>query len=117
MPSMWVEEMNFDKVQRRLIQKRKVYNDTPMGIVGIAPEYAEAAVRRPARSQSADAAPQSRRTDQAPLLQRVRSDEFVLSGGIYENPNRPEERLRPAGHAAHCWRRPAGRTATRRGAW
>ena len=32
----WVEEMNIDRVQRGLIQKRKVYNDNPSGIQGFA---------------------------------------------------------------------------------
>ena len=27
----WVEELNFDKVQRGLIQKRKIFNDNPHG--------------------------------------------------------------------------------------
>jgi len=32
----WVEELNFDRVQRGLIQKRKIYNDAPSGFGGIA---------------------------------------------------------------------------------
>ena len=33
-PREWVEEMNFDRVQRGLIQKRKIFNDAPAGISG-----------------------------------------------------------------------------------
>src|SRR5882672_1781104 len=29
---LWAEEMNFDKVQRGLVQKRKVYSDAPIGL-------------------------------------------------------------------------------------
>ena len=32
----WVEEMNFDKVQRGLVQKRKIFNDSPIGVQGMA---------------------------------------------------------------------------------
>ena len=32
---LWVEEMNFDKVQRGLIQKRKVFSDAPIGMTGL----------------------------------------------------------------------------------
>ena len=32
----WVEELNFDQVQRGLIQKRKIFNDNPSGIQGLA---------------------------------------------------------------------------------
>ena len=35
-PRQWVQEMNFDRVQRGLIQKRKVFNDYPKGTAGIA---------------------------------------------------------------------------------
>jgi microcin C transport system substrate-binding protein len=32
----WVEELNFDRVQQGLIQKRKIYNDSPSGTAGLA---------------------------------------------------------------------------------
>ena len=32
----WVEEMDFDKVQRGLIQKRRIYNQNPQGVQGLA---------------------------------------------------------------------------------
>ncbi len=32
----WVEELDFAEVQRGLIQKRKIYNDQPVGVQGIA---------------------------------------------------------------------------------
>ena len=35
-PRQWVQEMNFDRVQRGLAQKRKVFNDAPKATVGIA---------------------------------------------------------------------------------
>jgi microcin C transport system substrate-binding protein len=35
-PRQWVQELNFDKVQRGLIQKAKVYNDFPIGFRGVA---------------------------------------------------------------------------------
>jgi microcin C transport system substrate-binding protein len=35
-PRQWVEELNFDNVQRGLIQKRKVFNDNPRVTLGLA---------------------------------------------------------------------------------
>jgi microcin C transport system substrate-binding protein len=32
----WIEEMNFDKVQHGLIQKRKIFNEAPQGFGGLA---------------------------------------------------------------------------------
>ncbi|MGE0449505.1 MAG: extracellular solute-binding protein [Vicinamibacterales bacterium] len=89
-PSMWVEEMNFDKVQRGLIQKRKIYNDTPMGIVGIAfntrkAPYDDVRVRKALHLL----------LNRDELIKRLFYNEFVpmnsyYAGGIYENPNNPK---------------------------
>ena len=35
-PRQWVEDLNFDAVQRGLIQKRKVFNNNPQGFAGFA---------------------------------------------------------------------------------
>jgi microcin C transport system substrate-binding protein len=35
-PRQWVQEMNFDRIQRGLAQKRKVFNDYPKSTAGIA---------------------------------------------------------------------------------
>ena len=34
-PRQWVQEMNFDRVQTGLVQKRKVFNEYPQSLVGI----------------------------------------------------------------------------------
>ena len=35
-PRQWVQELNFDRVQRGLIQKAKVYTNAPVGTRGLA---------------------------------------------------------------------------------
>ena len=86
----WVQEMNFDRVQRGLIQKRKVYNDNPSGIQGLAFNTRKAPYDDIRLRQA-----------MAHLLNRERLIETLFfkeypplnsyfAGGIYENPNNPK---------------------------
>ena len=90
LPRQWVEELNFDKVQRGLIQKRKIFNDTPMGIVGVAfntrkAPFDDIRVRKGLTLL----------LNRDELIKRLFFNEFVPmnsyhAGGIYENPNNPK---------------------------
>jgi microcin C transport system substrate-binding protein len=86
----WVQEMNFDRVQRGLIQKRKVYNDNPSGIQGLAFNTRKAPFDDIRLRQAL-----------AHLLNRERLIETLFfneypplnsyfAGGIYENPDNPK---------------------------
>lgn len=87
---MWVEELNFDKVQRGLIQKVKVFNDNPSGMSG----HAFNTRRAPfddVRVRMALAHLKNRPL----LIEKLFFNEYVpldsyFAGGIYENPNNPK---------------------------
>lgn len=86
----WVEEMNFDRVQRGLIQKRKVFNDNPSGTSGIAFNTRKAPFSD-IRVRKALALLMNR--DE--LIKKLFFNEYVplnshYAGGIYENPNNPK---------------------------
>jgi microcin C transport system substrate-binding protein len=86
----WVEELNFDRVQRGLIQKRKIFNDNPNGPSGLAfntrkAPYSDIRVRK------ALALLQNRQE----LIDRLFFKEYVPlnsyhPGGIYENRSNPK---------------------------
>ena len=87
---MWVEELNFDKIQRGLIQKVKVFNDNPSGMAG----YAYNTRRAPfddVRVRMALAHLKNRPL----LIEKLFFKEYVpldsyFAGGIYENPGNPK---------------------------
>ena len=86
----WVEELNFDRVQRGLIQKRKIHNDDASGVAGLAfntrkEPFSDLRVRK------ALTLLQNRQL----LIERLFFNEYVpqnsyYSGGIYENPSNPK---------------------------
>jgi microcin C transport system substrate-binding protein len=88
----WVEEMNFDRVKRGLIQKRKIFNDGPSGFSGIAfntrrEPFSDIRVRKALTLLE----------DRDELIAKLFFGEYVPqnsyhSGGIYENPNNPKNK-------------------------
>ena len=91
----WVQEMDFDKVQRGIIQKRKVFNDAPTGFSGIAfntrePPYDDIRVRKALTYLE----------NRQLLIEKLFFNEYVpvnsyFAGGIYENPNNPKNLYDP----------------------
>lgn len=92
----WVEEMNFDRVQRGLIQKVKIFNDYPIGISGIALNTRKAPFDD-IRVRQALAAFFNRDL----LIDKLFYKEYLPQhsyhpGGIYENPNNPRSTYDPS---------------------
>jgi microcin C transport system substrate-binding protein len=91
----WVEEMNFDQIQRGLIQKRKIYNENPVGFAG----FAFNTRREPwndVRVRQAFAHLLNRDL----MIQKLFYNEYTPthsyhSASVYENPNNPRMQYDP----------------------
>lgn len=91
----WIEEMDFDRVQRGLIQKRKIFTDAPSNIQGIAfnfrrPPYDDVRVRKALQLL----------LNRPLLIERLFFNEYVplntyFPGGVYANPNDPKNEYNP----------------------
>jgi microcin C transport system substrate-binding protein len=91
----WVEEMNFDNVQRGLVQKRKIFNNNPQGIEGLAFN-----TRRPPLDDIRVRKALSLLLNRKQLLEKIMFNEYVPqnsynSGTPYENPNNPKNEFDP----------------------
>jgi microcin C transport system substrate-binding protein len=85
----WVEELNFDRVQRGLIQKRKIFNDSPSGVQGMAFNTRKAPFDD-IRFREALACLFNRKL----LIEKLFFNEYIplnsyYPGGLYENPGNP----------------------------
>jgi microcin C transport system substrate-binding protein len=91
----WIEDFNFDKVQRGLIQKRKIFTDAPSNIQGIAfnfrrSPYDDVRVRRALTLL----------LNRDLLIQKLFFNEYVpmnsyFPGGAYENHDNPKNTYDP----------------------
>lgn len=91
----WVEDFNFDRVQRGIIQKRKIFTDAPVGIQGIAfnmrrEPFKDIRVRKALTLLM----------NRDLLIQKLFYNEYTpmnsyFPGGVYENPNNPKNEYNP----------------------
>ena len=92
---MWVEELNFDKIQNGVMQKRKVWNHEPQTIQGIAfntrrPPYNDVRVRKALRHLF----------NRELMIEKLTYNQYVMEDSmfpfsIYENPNNEKIKYDP----------------------
>ena len=91
----WVEETNFEGVQRGLVQKRKVFNGAPQGVEGFALN-----TRRPPLDDVRVRKALTLLLDRKELIAKIMSNEYVPENSYnaetpYENPNNPKNEYDP----------------------
>lgn len=91
----WVEELKFDKVERGLIQKVKVFNDNPSGIQGLAFNTRKAPYNDVRFRQA-----MAHLLNRPRLIEKLFFNEYVPmhsyhAGSIYENPTNPKMDYNP----------------------
>jgi len=87
---MWVEELDFDNIQRGLIQKRKIFNHAPGGLSGLAfnmrkVPFDDVRVRKALFHLF----------NREQMVEKLAYNQYELqhsywTGGVYENPNNPK---------------------------
>lgn len=93
--SRWLNEMDFDNVQRGLIQKRKLYNSKPDGYNG----FAINTRRKPIDDIRVRKA-LTLLFNRALIIEKIYLNEYLpmnsyYSGTVYENPNNPKNLYNP----------------------
>jgi microcin C transport system substrate-binding protein len=92
---LWVEELNFDRVQRGLIQKRKIFSDAPIGTSGIPLN-----TRKPPLDDVRVREALALLLNRPLLIQKLFFNEYTpmnsyFPGSIYENPSNPKNEYDP----------------------
>lgn len=89
-PTFWIQELgDIDRIQRGLIQKRKVYNDKPMGMYAIGINMRKAPFDDVRVRQAL-----AHMLNRPLIVEKLFYNEYTpinsyYAGGIYENPNNP----------------------------
>ena len=91
----WVEELNFENVQRGLIQKRKIFNNAPQGFQGLAfntrrPPFDDIRVRKALTFL----------LNRRQLIEKIMFNQYeplnsYYAGSPYENPDNPKNEYNP----------------------
>ncbi len=91
----WVEELNFETIQRGLVQKRKIFNNVPQGVQGFAMN-----TRRPPFDDVRVRKAMALLLDRPQLIQKIMFNQYLPlnsyhAGGPYENPSNPKNEYNP----------------------
>ncbi len=91
----WAQEMDFDKVNRGLIERRKVFSNTPSGFSGFPMN-----IRRPPFDDIRVRKALALLLDRAQMLEKLFFNEYLpdnsyYPGTIYENPGNPQNDFSP----------------------
>jgi len=92
---MWVEELNFDRIQQGWLQKRKIFNQEPQSVVGLAfntrrAPFDDVRVRKALTLLF----------DRERMIENLYYNEYIpqnsiYPGGTYENPDNPKNEYDP----------------------
>ena len=91
----WVEETDFDRVQRGLVRKRKIFNNEPQGRAGIAMNTRKAPFDDIRVRQALN-----KLYNREQLIEKLFFNEYTpqnsyFPGGVYENPDNPKNLYDP----------------------
>jgi len=92
---MWVEELNFENIQRGLVQKRKIFNGDPKGFAGFAfntrrPPFDDIRVRK-----ALTLLLNRRQLIEKIMLNQYEPQHSYYAGTPYENPSNPKNEYNP----------------------
>lgn len=92
---MWVEELDFDRVQRGLIQKRKIYNNNPSGLQGLAFNTRRAPFNDIRVRQALTYLFNRERMIESLFHGEYLPQNSYFAGSVYENPDNPLNQYDP----------------------
>jgi microcin C transport system substrate-binding protein len=91
----WVQETNFENVQRGLVQKRKIFNNAPQGIEGFAFN-----TRQPPLDDIRVRKALTLLVNRQKMIEKLAFNQYTpqnsyFAGGVYENPSNPKNPYDP----------------------
>jgi microcin C transport system substrate-binding protein len=91
----WVQETDFDNVQRGLVQKRKIFNSAPQGVEGFAFN-----TRQPPLDDIRVRKALTLLVDRKLMIEKLAFNQYTplnsyFAGSVYENPNNPKNEFNP----------------------
>ena len=95
MARQWVEDLEFENIQRGLVQKRKIFNDEPNGIQGFAFNTRRAPFEDIRVRKAFTFLFNRRQLIEKLMFNQYEPQNSYYVGGRYENPNNPKNEYNP----------------------